>query len=185
MWTAYESADLFLITTSSTIRRDGALVMGRGIARRARDRFPELAGALGRQILSCSCNQGTYGLLVSPHWPAAKLGAFQVKRHYRQPAGLELIRHSTVALCAWCTDHPHALVHLNFPGVGNGRLQREDVLPIVAQLPARVTVWEYPPGGRRTAHDQSRLELGGRLYRPVTALDPRKHRHFHRPAIEP
>jgi len=148
MWSVYDDADLFLITTNSTIRRDGRLVMGRGIARQARDRFPGLAGAFGRQILSCCGNQGEYGLLVSPRWPEAKLGAYQVKRHYGQPANLELVRHSTTALCAWCADHPEALVHLNFPGVGNGRLQREDVLPIVAQLPARVTVWEYPPAGK-------------------------------------
>jgi hypothetical protein len=151
MWTAYEPADLFLVTTNSTIRRDGALVMGRGIARQARDRFPGLAGALGRQILSLCGNQGTYGLLVSPRWPAAKLGAFQVKLHYRQPASPELIRYSTAALCAWCTEHREALVHLNFPGVGYGRLQREDVLPIIARLPDRVTIWEYPPAGKENA----------------------------------
>jgi hypothetical protein len=28
------------------------------------------------------------------------LGVFQVKRHYAQPASLELIRHSTAVLCA-------------------------------------------------------------------------------------
>lgn len=55
MWTAYEPADLFLITTNSTIRPDGALVMGRGIARQARDRFPGLAEVLGQHILNiCS-----------------------------------------------------------------------------------------------------------------------------------
>jgi hypothetical protein len=126
MWTAYEPADLFVVTTNSTLRRDGALVMGRGIARQARDRFPGLAGALGRQILSLCGNQGEYGLLVSPLWPAAKVGAFQVKRHYSQTASLELIRYSTAALCAWCTEHREALVHLNFPGpataVSNARM---------------------------------------------------------------
>jgi hypothetical protein len=151
MWTAYATADLFLITTNSTIRRDGALVMGRGIARQARERFPGLAGALGRRILICCGNQGEYGLLISPRWPEAKLGAFQVKRHYGQPAGLELIRYSTVALCVWCAEHGEALVHLNFPGAGNGRLQREDVLPIIAQLPDQVTIWEYPPAGKENA----------------------------------
>jgi len=151
MWSVFDDADLFLITTNSTIRRDGALVMGRGIARQARDRFPGLAAVLGRQILSCCGNQGEYGLLVSPHWPEAKLGAFQVKRHFSQPADLDLIRHSTAALCAWCTEHPQALVHLNLPGVGNGRLQREDVLPIIAQLPDRVTIWEFPPAGKENA----------------------------------
>lgn len=148
MWTAYTTADLFLVSTNSTIRQDGALVMGRGIARQAKERFPGLDAALGRQVQALCGNQGIYGLLVSPRWPAAKLGAFQVKQHYSQPASLELIRRSTAALCAWCADHPDAQVALNFPGIGNGRLRRADVLPIIAQLPDRVAIWEYPQSGK-------------------------------------
>lgn len=144
MWMAYAAADLFLITTNATITIRGALVMGRGIARQTKERFPGLDIALGRQIQALCGNQDIYGLLVSPRWPTAKLGAFQVKRHYSQPASLELIRRSTAALCTWCAEHPDAQVALNFPGTGNGRLRREAVLPIIAQLPDQVTVWEYP-----------------------------------------
>ena len=132
MWTAFTTADLFLITTNSTIRKDGALVMRRGIARQARDRFPGLAASLGQHILKTCGSLGEYGLLVSSRWPEAKLGAFQVKAHYSQPADLKLIRHSTAMLCAWCAAHPDAQVVLNYPGIGNGRLRRETVLPIIA-----------------------------------------------------
>ncbi|MBX3058867.1 MAG: hypothetical protein KF770_20570 [Anaerolineae bacterium] len=149
MWTAYTAADLFLITTNSTLKKSGhALVMGRGIARQAKERFPGLDVALGRQIQALCGNQGIYGLLASPRWPAAKLGAFQVKRHYSQAASLELVRRSTAALRAWCTEHPDTSVHLNYPGIGNGRLRHEVVLPIVSQLPEQVTIWEYPPLGK-------------------------------------
>jgi hypothetical protein len=156
MWTAYQSAHLFLITTNATITARGALVIGRGIARQAKERFPGLDVALGRQMQALCGNQAVYELLASPRWPAPKLGAFQVKRHYSQPAStsaslaqaLELIRHSTAALCGWCVAHPDARVHLNFPGIGNGRLRREDVLPIIAQLPDQVAIWEYPPAGK-------------------------------------
>lgn len=152
MWTAYTAADLFLISTNSTLKKSShALVMGRGIARQAKERFPGLDVALGRQLQALCGNQGIYGLLVSPRWPTAKLGAFQVKRHYSLPASLELIRRSTAALCAWCADHPDAQVALNFPGIGNGRLCREAVLPIIAQLPAQVTVWEFPLPGKEKA----------------------------------
>ena len=145
MWTAYENTDLFLITTNAVIKRNGALVMGRGIAQQARDRFPGLDSALGQQILRKWGNQGAYGLLVSPRWPTAKLGLFQVKRHYSHSASLDLIRHSTAMLCAWCAEHPNAQIAVNFPGIGNGRLLRKDVLPIVAQLPNQITIWEYAP----------------------------------------
>ncbi len=46
MWTAYDDADLFLITTNSTLKKNGVLVMGRGIARQACDRCPGLDTAL-------------------------------------------------------------------------------------------------------------------------------------------
>lgn len=148
MWSNYDEADLFLITTNATITVRGALVMGRGIARQANERFSGLDAALGRQVQALCGNQGIYGLLVSLRWPTAKLGAFQVKQHYSQPASLELIRRSAVTLCAWCANHPDAQVALNFPGIGNGRLRRADVLPIIAQLPEQVTIWEYPPAGK-------------------------------------
>ncbi|HRQ42375.1 MAG TPA: hypothetical protein PLD25_31040 [Chloroflexota bacterium] len=50
VWTAYVAADLFLITTNATITVQGALVMGRGIARQAKERFPGLDIALGGYI---------------------------------------------------------------------------------------------------------------------------------------
>lgn len=121
--------------------------MGRGIARQAKERFPGLDLALGTQIQTICGSLGKYGLLISPRWPEAKLGVFQVKRHYSQPANLALTQLSTIALCVWCDEHPDAGVHLNFPGVGYGRLRREEVLPIITQLPAQVTIWEYPPAG--------------------------------------
>lgn len=76
IWTVYPTTDLILITTNSTLRRDGKLVMGRGIARQARDRFPRLAKVLGQHISTHCGDQGTYGLLISSRWPKAKLGAF-------------------------------------------------------------------------------------------------------------
>ncbi len=120
MWMVYSTIELFLITTNCTIRRDGALVMGCGIAQQARDRFLGLDKALGQQIMTRCNSQGQYGLLISPRWPKAKLGAFQVKRHYSYPASLELIRHSTAVLYAWCAENPIANVVVNVPGIGNG-----------------------------------------------------------------
>lgn len=42
MWSSYDEADLFLITTNATITTRGALVMGRGIARQANDAYIKL-----------------------------------------------------------------------------------------------------------------------------------------------
>ena len=43
MWSVFGKTDLFCITTNSFIRRDGQLVMGRGIALAAKKRVPHIA----------------------------------------------------------------------------------------------------------------------------------------------
>ena len=144
MWSVYPEADLFLITTNSTLKPGNILVMGRGIAKQARERFPGLNKALGQQIAQTCGRGGQYGLLISPRWPGAKIGAFQTKTDVRQPASLFLIQRSTTALKQWAEEHPQAQIHLNFPGIGYGGLLREKVLPIVHQPPDNVTIWEYP-----------------------------------------
>jgi len=139
MWTIWEETDLFLITTNATLKRNGALAMGRGIAREACDRFPGLDLALGKAI---GQSGRIYGLLVSTRWPAKKLGAFQVKRHHREPADPELIRLSAEMLLAWLEEHPGVRVDLNFPGIGNGGLPIQAVRPIVDALPPNVHIWQ-------------------------------------------
>lgn len=136
MWSAWEAADLFLITTNSYIKKNGALVMGRGIARQARDRFVGLDVALGRSIEHLS----EYYLLVSKDWPRKKLGAFQVKRHYKDKADVELIERATWSLINWMRGKD-VQVHLNCPGVGNGGLGVKEVGSIIARLPDNVYVW--------------------------------------------
>ena len=75
-------------------------------------------------------------------------GCFMVKDHWMEKAKLSLIKDSCLDLCdildsvAVVHDSP-IRVDLNFPGIGNGGLPREDVLPIIEQLPDNVHVWEY------------------------------------------
>jgi len=144
MWDMWDTADLFLITTNSTIKKNGALVMGRGIAHQARDRFSGIDHTWGQHIEQLCGHLGVYGLLISAAWPDKKIGAFQVKQHFRDRADPALIAASAARLRAWCTTHPQATVHLNFPGIGNGRLDRSVVLPLLHRLPDSVTVWELP-----------------------------------------
>jgi hypothetical protein len=139
MWSVWEESDLFLVTTNGSLKRNGALVMGRGIAQEALDRFPGLDLVLGKAI---GRSGREYGLLVSPRWPAAKLGAFQVKLRYWEDADLELIRLSTEMLLAWLKEHPDQRADLNFPGIGCGRLSLDVVRPIIEVLPSSVHIWQ-------------------------------------------
>lgn len=139
MWDVFGQADLFLITTNGVVN-GGRLVMGAGVARQARDRFPGLDAALGRAAAAAG---SSYGLLVSPRWPAARLGAFQTKGHWREGLSPALIGLAARKLLAWCREHPDARVHLNLPGVGCGGLDRSAVLPLLEPLPDTVTVWSW------------------------------------------
>lgn len=142
MWTVWEEANLFLITTNSTIKKNGALVMGAGIAKQARDTFPGLDISLGRVIQNKCGNLGLYHILISDRWPEKKLGIFQVKREYSGKAELSIIEESVKMLNELIIKHNIENVHLNYPGIGNGGLSKEEVEPTIMQLSEDATIWE-------------------------------------------
>lgn len=141
MWNVLIKTDLFLITANSTVTASGKLVMGKGLARQARDRIPGLDLACGRLI----GHRVQYSLIIlpDPFWP---LGLFQVKLHWSEPARISLIEASTVCLKDYLERDERGKclkkVVLNFPGIGNGQLERADVLPIISILPDIVHIWE-------------------------------------------
>jgi hypothetical protein len=139
MWTAYAAADLFCITTNSYIRQDGALVMGRGIAREAKQRHPGIDYRFGNAIGEACGHIGEYGLVVDTD---TKLAAFQVKYTWYRDAIPGLIAYSVTELNAYIVAHRLKNVQLNFPGIGNGGLARCEVLPLILSLPMSVTIWE-------------------------------------------
>lgn len=137
MWDAYNEADLFLITTNSTLYGH-KLAMGAGIALEANQRFKGLDLALGERIEPF----GVYGLLVSENWPTAKLGAFQTKIDATKSSYLWLIHYSALLLDQFIRKNKVLMVHLNFPGIGYGHLAEEHVLPKIEFLPDNVIIWK-------------------------------------------
>ena len=139
MWSVYEKVDLFCVTTNSSIKLDGTLVMGKGIAAQARDRLRDIALCFGAAIRKSEI-PSKYGLVICQH-EQQKMGAFQVKTHYSDKAVLSLIRYSSQMLFKKLLEHPTWNVAVNFPGIGNGGLEIREVLPIVSLLPNNVTLW--------------------------------------------
>lgn len=146
MWSVFGNTDLFMITTNPIRRLDGAVVMGRGIAKQAKDRFPQLPYDFGHKVEPGS----RVGLIGE--YEGQMVGFFMVKDHWRNAADPGIIRESALALasCMQYTDPvtgerrlSDKRVDMNFPGIGNGRLRREDVLPLLEHLPDNVHVWEY------------------------------------------
>ena len=143
MWDAF-GRGIFMITTNPIQRKDGAVVMGRGIALQAKTRFPQLPYDFGK-ILTQNFQQdtpkyagliGKYSIHEIPIW------YFMVKSHWANNADLYIISESIKDL-AETLKNPQVRVDLNFPGIGNGKLKREEVLPLLEQLPDNIHIWEY------------------------------------------
>lgn len=146
-------ADCVIITANATLRTDGCLVMGRGAAYQAWQKFPGCNKVFGRLIKrhldDCAASHLTgvpYGVIMHPNQVNPMLGILQVKWHYSKPAELDLIEYSVGRLAEVATSirFRSKLIFLNFPGIGNGGLKRTDVLPLIEILPHNVNVWELP-----------------------------------------
>lgn len=136
-------ADLYVVTCNGTLNRYGELVMGRGAALEAKNRFPELP-LLAGQIVRKNFKKDIiykefyrYGFFC-----IGNLGLFQVKYHFKDKADIELIKYSAICLYNYLDETDFNLnVHMNYPAIGYGGLKREDVEPIIQTiLPDNVTV---------------------------------------------
>lgn len=147
IWEAWDSADLFLCTTNGSITTDGRLVMGAGIARQVKERFPGIDLKLGKAVkthgtgISKRCYH--YGLLISPDYPQKKLGLFQTKYGWQEDSTIKLIEYSLSKLSIFIDNHPNDIIHMPMPGIGHGKLPIDEVEPLLMQLPDTVHVWTY------------------------------------------
>ncbi len=143
MWDIFGKTDLFLVTTNPIVKNNGACVMGRGIAKQIATRFPKLPFDLGERILNMG--EGDYsscGYLGV--YDKQRVGYFMVKNHWANPAELSVIQDSiTDLLYAWEFPKQCGRIDMNFPGIGNGKLSIEQVMPLVQQLPDNVHLWQF------------------------------------------
>lgn len=138
MWDIYKEADYFIFTGNSYIKQNGALVMGRGMAKEVRDKFPGIDKLIGSKIRE-SCEQiEFYGLIVDE-----KIGVFQVKYHYDEESLLTLIQCSVSCLKQFAKKHLDKQIHMNYPGIGFGGLTKKEVAPLLKCLSNNVHIWSF------------------------------------------
>lgn len=135
-----DECDYACITTNSMVKKDGRLVMGRGIAQQVRDSFPDIDLDFGKTISMFTKKLPKYNIIKCQTYK--KFIAFQVKYHWADKADLDLINNSCHTLVQLSEFEKGKTFFLNFPGIGNGQLSREEVLPIVEALPDNIVVWE-------------------------------------------
>jgi len=121
------------ITTNGVVKINGELVMGAGVAKQARDRYPGIAARLGRLVRE-------YGNVVHL-LPPERLFTFPTKHRWREASDPQLIVNSANRLVQAIEEHRVWDVILPAPGCSNGGLAWGDVeLLLVPILGDRVTI---------------------------------------------
>ena len=113
-------ADVRVITTNGTVKKNGECVMGRGCAAEARQRDATFPALLGHHIKINGNRVGMIGVIGG-----LPILSFPVKHEWFQKADLDLIQRSALSLAIWAghaaKDGPLTVV-LPRPGCGNGGL---------------------------------------------------------------
>lgn len=133
LWTF--PADIRVITTNGTIKKDGSAVMGRGCAREAKVLLPGIDRTLGK-LLASGGNRVHVLKVGTFNGPTDALVSFPVKHEWNQKADLDLIRQSAVELVALAGQYSHAIrIVVPRPGCGNGQRDWEtEVKPILESI---------------------------------------------------
>jgi hypothetical protein len=123
----WEFDGIIAITTNGSVKRDRTCVMGRGCAKQAAARFPDLPYKLGTKISV----QGNHVFC----FPEYRLITFPVKHNWWETADLDLIERSARELLKIIeVKKIEEAIYLPRPGCGNGRLRWEDVEKILSPI---------------------------------------------------
>lgn len=136
IWLDFDSLDYVCITTNAMTKSDGNLVMGAGIAKQASLREKQLKISWGKQLRENKKVNRLYGLLSYD-----KYIAFQTKIDWKNPSTVEIISYSVNKLRALANKYPEKLFGLPYPGINNGKLTKQQVEPLLVNLPDNVIIY--------------------------------------------
>ena len=129
------------ILTNGNLDRNGDNVMGRGIARQAKQKHPELPRMIGQHLRLI----GNSPLAISGRGIGARYNivTFPTKHSWKDDSDIELIKESAVTLNALAEEN-NLEVLLPRPGCGNGGLKWSEVRQVLEEvLGERVTVVSF------------------------------------------
>jgi len=119
----YLGSAIIVITTNGRMTADGRAVFGRGVARQAGERFPDLARRLGRHL-----SEGGNHV----HYLGDSIVSFPVEETPWSLPDLRLIARSTRELRELVGLNGWQRVVVPRPGCGGGGLDWRDVRPLLA-----------------------------------------------------
>lgn len=124
IWT-FSGTAVIAITTNGSTTRDGRCIPGRGVARAAAERFPELRKRLG-ELLQTGGNH-VYEIMPG-------LVSFPVEDTPFSQPDKRLIRQSAAELRQLADKHGWQLIVVPRPGCGGGGLNWQEVRPLLEDL---------------------------------------------------
>ena len=124
LWDFHKLGRWVVITTNGEIRKDGACVMGRGVAKQAAISYPNLPYELGNKLEVSGNNVYVFD--------EYKIVTLPVKHYWKGRADLDLIEKSLQQLVKWVnTPQKHGKFYLVRPGCANGKRDWEsEVKPL-------------------------------------------------------
>lgn len=144
-WDIAEHYNVLVCTTNSVLKSNGELVMGAGIAKDFKNRYPDLPRFFGdgmrKNTTKIVNGWPFYGIMsIIDILDKQYLIALQTKYHYKDKSPLDLIVRSCEMLKEYCDNWNKNKILMTRPGCGNGGLKWEDVKPAINFLDDRFTV---------------------------------------------
>ncbi len=115
-----------VIPTNGTIRNDGANVMGAGLAKDVKQRWPKFPSLFGDRLKA--------GGNVPYIFPSYRIVTFPVKHNWWENADLKLIRRSAMWLGTGEATSRYEKLYIPHVGCGNGHLEWFHVRKVLAEF---------------------------------------------------
>ena len=127
--------DAILIPTNGYIRKDGACVMGRGVAKWSTELWPGIQYELGREIELCGNVVNYLEEREFPNKQICRVYSFPVKHNWWEDADINLITRSAKQVVQRANNAKWGEIWLPAVGCGNGKLSWPDVVkPVLSEI---------------------------------------------------
>jgi kynurenine formamidase len=125
-------ANARVITTNGFVKKNGEAVMGAGVAKEAKTKYPVFPKWLGSAIKEEGNNVHCFGFENIRTGKIEFIYTFPVKHNWWEDADLELIERSCEQLVEQAVNFEDAVIVIPRPGCGNGKRDWEtEVKPIL------------------------------------------------------
>ncbi|MBE0427969.1 MAG: ADP-ribose-binding protein [Nitrospirae bacterium] len=122
------------ITTNGSVKRDGRLVMGRGVALQAKLKFRKSGLDLkaGQMVREHGNNVHFLGVFHDKKGRQYGIYTFPVKHRWYEKADINLIKRSAKQL--YGLRYQFSRIFIPRPGCGNGGLRWEELKPVLGEI---------------------------------------------------